>query len=265
MLKVPRLARAAAEDAVASELRAAILKGVLAPETRLRQEELAEQFGVSRMPIRQALLALEREGLVRTNRWRQTVVAPVEADMIRDMYAFRAVVERHVAETLATRHDFDSMPVRRVILAGRRAIASGDVSRAIELDLQFHTMLYDGLGNRVLSSFMRAQWAHIRRVMAVTLTLPRLRARVWDEHASILDAIDARDAVRAAAAAETHMRAASSALLDELRSLEEQRAQASVADGSATPVVKSSRRGSATGRGTARAIRRDAPRLRKRT
>jgi DNA-binding GntR family transcriptional regulator len=136
--------------------------------------------------------------------------------LIRDMYAFRAVVERHVAETLASRPDFDSSSLRQVLESGRKAIAAGDVNRAIELDLRFHTMLYDSVGNQVLSSVMHSQWAHIRRVMAVTLTLPRLRERVWDEHATILDAIDAHDSRRAAAEAEAHMNAASSTLLEQM-------------------------------------------------
>ena len=72
------------------------------------------------------------------------------------------------------------------------------------------------MGNQVLSSVMHSQWAHIKRVMAVTLTLPRLRERVWDEHASILDAIDAHDSTRAAAEAEAHMKAASSTLLEQM-------------------------------------------------
>lgn len=213
MPKLRRLARYAAEDRTLLELRTAILTGTLPPGTRLLQVDLAARLGVSRMPIRQALLALEREGLVRTDRWHGTVVAPLDADFIRDMYAFRAVVERHVAETLAQRTDFDSAPIRKVVASGRKTIASGDISGAIEQDLRFHTMLYDSVGNQVLSSVMRSQWAHIRRVMAVTLTVPTLRERVWDEHASILDAIDAHDAARAAAEAEAHMRAASATLL----------------------------------------------------
>jgi DNA-binding GntR family transcriptional regulator len=216
MPKLKPLARQATEDWALSELRSAILSGTLSPGTRLRQEELASQMGVSRMPVRQALLALEREGLVRTDRWHGTIVSPLDADLFRDMYEFRAVVERHVAETLARRPDFDTSPIRQVVASGRKAIASGDVNRAIELDLRFHTMLYDSVGNQVLSSVMHGQWAHIRRVMAATLTLPKLRERVWDEHASVLDAIDAHDSARAAAEAEAHMHAASSTLLEQL-------------------------------------------------
>lgn len=212
-MPISRLNREAAEDVATTKLRNEILAGVLKPGTRLRQEELAEQLGVSRMPVRQALLNLHREGLIRTDRWHETIVAPLEPDMIRDMYEFRAIIERHVAETLASRSDFDTAPLRQVVEAGRQAITDGDVDRAIELDLQFHTMLYEGVGNQVLSSSMRHQWAHIRRVMAVTLTLPRFRTRVWDEHAAMLDAIDAHDVRRAVTEAANHMSAASAAVL----------------------------------------------------
>jgi DNA-binding GntR family transcriptional regulator len=218
MAKLKPLARQATEDWALSELRAAILTGTLSPGSRLRQEELASRMGVSRMPVRQALLALEREGLVKTDRWHGTVVAPLDSDLIRDMYAFRAVVERHVAETLASRSDFDTAPIRQVLASGRKAIAAGDVNRAIELDLRFHTLLYDSVGNQVLSSVMHSQWAHIRRVMAVTLTMPKMREVVWDEHTAIVDAIDAHDPKRAAAQAEAHMHAASAALLKQLQS-----------------------------------------------
>ena len=218
-MPIARLNREAAEDTATAELRNAILAGVLMPGTRLRQEELAAQMGVSRMPIRQALLALEREGLVKTDRWRQTIVSPLEPDMIRDMYEFRAIIERHVADTLANRPDFDTAPLRQIIAAGKQAVKQGDIERAIELDLQFHTMLYDSVGNQVLSSSMRYQWAHIRRVMAATLTLPRFRARVWDEHAAILDAIAAHDAQRAVTEVANHMIGASAAVLSHLSTI----------------------------------------------
>ena len=64
MTPMRRLRRQPTENLATTELRNAILSGSLAPGTWLRQEELAERFGVSRMPVRQALLALEREGLV---------------------------------------------------------------------------------------------------------------------------------------------------------------------------------------------------------
>jgi DNA-binding GntR family transcriptional regulator len=216
MAKFKPLARQAAEDWALSEVRSAILAGTLPPGTRVRQEELAAQLGVSRMPVRQALLALEREGFVQTDRWHGTIVTPLSAELVRDLYGFRAVIEKHVAGTLARQQEFDSSAVREVLKAGRKAVSLGNIERASELDLRFHTMLYDALGNQVLSSIMEGQWAHIRRVMAVTLSLPTFPKRVWDEHTSLIEAIEEHDASRAAAEAEAHMTAACAALLTQL-------------------------------------------------
>jgi DNA-binding GntR family transcriptional regulator len=211
-----RLKRQPTENIATSALRQEILSGSLEPGTRLRQEELAGRLGVSRMPVRQALSVLEGEGLVKIDPWRGTIVAPLDHDAIRDMYAFRQIVERYVASTLATREVFDTGAIHDVIVAGREATSKGNLLRLIGLDLQFHLHLYEAVGNRVIVSVMRGHWAHIRRVMAVTLTFTEHRTRVWDEHAAIVEAIAAHDAERAGALAESHIVAASTMVMKSL-------------------------------------------------
>lgn len=199
-----------AVNVVTGELRQAILTGSLRPGQKLRQEDLAAQLGVSRMPVRQALAVLEREGLVETDRSRVATVKPLSADYIRDVYKFREVLERYVAETLASRRL--ALPNAREILTSAKAvIANRDTSQAIELDIAFHTHLYDAVGNHVLSEVMRHQWTHIRRVMFMGLFvgLSGFRDSVWDEHAAILDAIENGDVERAGNVAASHMVSAS--------------------------------------------------------
>lgn len=219
MVAMRRLKRQPAENLAATQLRNAILSGSLAPGARLRQVELATRFGVSRMPVRQALLALEREGLVKTDPWRGSIVAPLDPDTIRDMYAVRGILERHVARTLAEQGNFDASALHEVIAAGRQATTKGNYQYLIELDLKFHTQLYEAFGNRVLLDIMRAHWTHVRRIMAITLSLAEYRRRVWDEHAAILKAIEAGDVERAGAAAESHMSAAAVTVIKNLERL----------------------------------------------
>lgn len=168
------------------------------------------------MPVRQALSVLEREGLVIADPWRGTIVAPLDRGAIRDMYAFREIVERYVASTLATRESLDVSALRDLVAAGREATSQRDLSRLIDLDLRFHARLYGAVGNRILVDVMRGQWAHIRRVMAVTLTFTAYRQRVWEEHAAILEAIEARDPERAGALAGSHIAAASAMVMENL-------------------------------------------------
>ena len=79
-------------DVVVDQLRSAILSGALRPGSRIKQEALADQLGVSRAPVRQALLVLEREGLIKSG-VTGAIVAPVDRTMILDLYAFRGIIE----------------------------------------------------------------------------------------------------------------------------------------------------------------------------
>lgn len=211
-----RLKRQPAENLAATKLRDLILSGSFPPGARLLQEALAERLGVSRMPVRQALFALEREGLVKIDPWRGSIVAPLDPAVIRDMYSFRGILERHVARALAQRKSFNLSQIKLTIAAGRRAIAKGDLPRLIDLDLRFHMQLYEAFENRILLEIMRGHWIHIRRIMALTLTIAEYRQQVWDEHAAILSAIEDRDVEEAGILAEAHTSAATEAVIKNL-------------------------------------------------
>lgn len=215
--KMRRIRRATQlADQVTERLRTAILRGDFKPGSRMRQEDLAAQLAVSRAPVREALLVLEREGLVQTDRLSGTVVAPLDAALIRDLYDFREAVERHVAEVAARRTDMSWSAVHEIVKTGLAATqaASPAVALLIDLDLRFHTALYEAAGNRILCDVMRSQWGNMQRVMAATLTVAGYPAQIWDEHAGILDAIMLHDAARAGAFAAAHTRSASLLLVE---------------------------------------------------
>ena len=202
--------------AATNELRAAILSGALEPGTRIRQEDLAHRLAVSRVPIRHALLVLEGEGLVRADRWRGASVAPLDPEMIRDLYQFRGAVEKYVAAFLAEQ-DFDPAPHRAVVVAGRHASSQRDVDRLIDLDLAFHTGLYDAMNNQILSQVMHGLWMHVRRLMVATLALTGHSTQIWEEHGAILDAIESHDSALAGTLAASHTVLATGRLLEHLR------------------------------------------------
>jgi DNA-binding GntR family transcriptional regulator len=159
---------------------------------------------------------LEMEGLVHIDRSGSAVVAPLDADLIRDLYGFREGVERYVAESLAKRNDQSWTPLRELLGAGRKASTGDDQALLIDLDLKFHVALYDALGNRILSDVMRGQWNNMRRVMSATLAISGYSRLIWDEHTAILDAIMQHDPDRAGSLASAHTRAASTRLLERL-------------------------------------------------
>ena len=213
-----RLKREPAADLAISELRRAILTGVLAPGDRIKPEQLAATLGVSRMPVRQALTLLEREGLVKTDRWRGTIVTRLDAELLQNIYDLREIIESSVAATVAQK-PFNSKPVRQLIASGREVASGADIMQMIDLDLRFHTMLYDAFGNRVLSDVMVGLWDHVRRVIHAAVVIEGYRNEIWDEHEAIIDAIDDRDPDRAAALSRGHIGSSSRIALRNLEAL----------------------------------------------
>jgi DNA-binding GntR family transcriptional regulator len=214
-----RLKRVPAAELAISELRKAILTGALPPGRRLKPEALAEEMGVSRMPVRQALSLLEREGLVKTDRWRGTIVTPLDSKLILSIYELRAILERAVAAGVAER-PFDSQSIRSVIALGREAASTENVGGMLDLDVRFHTELYDQFGNAVLSEVMTGLWGHVRRAIRAAVFTAGYRTRIWDEHEGIIDAIDARDPEKAATLASQHIANASRVALRNLEALQ---------------------------------------------
>ena len=204
-------------DAVTKEIRSAILSGSLALGSRIRQEELAKLFEVFCVLVREALRVLESEGLIRNDRWRGATVAPLDVNLIRDVYEFRGVIDSYVVGSLASRSDFNLEKIQKIVKAGRLATQKQDVGRLVTLDLEFHTALYEASGNAVICEVMRGQWSHIRRVMGGTLTIPGYPGQVWDEHAAILEAIEHHKPSVAASRALEHTKAASKRLIENLQ------------------------------------------------
>ena len=112
------LRRAPVVSDAAEQIRSAILDGSLVPGSRIAQDEIAAQLGVSRLPIRQALLVLEGEGLVLLDHNRGAMVAPLDVKFISDLFDFRAVVDSQVAGMLAARRDFDARWLTALVRRG---------------------------------------------------------------------------------------------------------------------------------------------------
>jgi DNA-binding GntR family transcriptional regulator len=202
----------------ADEIRGAILSGALLPGTRIKQQELAARLCVSRQPVRKALLLLQREGLVSIEPGRIATVASLDRRFIADVYEFREVIDGPVAASVAKLSAPDLSHLDEIVARGREAVRLRSLRRLIELDIAFHSALYEAANNQVLIAVMRDQWNHIRRVMAMVLGETSYRNRVWDEHTAILQAIRSGKPRRARTVAAHHARAAGVMLLGSVAS-----------------------------------------------
>jgi DNA-binding GntR family transcriptional regulator len=189
---------------VAERLKAEILAGAWPAGTRLRQVEIAQAYGVSTTPVREALATLQREGLVRAHPQRGAVVFLPSVEDLRHHYEIRAALESLAAAKAAERFEAAwASPLEAVLVEMRDGPAAG---RYLALNQQFHTALYERSARPQLVEMIAA----LRDASSAYLHIYRAQsdfpvARLDAEHHAILAACVARDPERAAAATRAHL------------------------------------------------------------
>jgi DNA-binding GntR family transcriptional regulator len=187
----------AASARVADYLRHAILAGEIRPGEWIRQEEVAERLGSSRLPVREALRILEAEGLTEHERHRGARVPSLSMHEVDVVYRMREQLEQlAIAESIPHLTDAD---LRRMEEIQARIEQDTDVATFLELDREFHLRSYTGCRIEQLTGTVTRLWnatAHYRRSF-MTLTGPGRQWVVNAEHRLLLDAITRRDVVDA--------------------------------------------------------------------
>lgn len=217
-LATPRLgdSHAALTDLVARELHGRIMAGQLAQGERLVEASLSKEFGVSRVPVREALRLLAAEGLVSIEPRRGATVTRFDAQQMREVVEVRATLESLNAKLAARRHNEAQIAqLRRILEEGSRLAEAGDSGALDRLNQQFHDALGEVAGNTVLCDLMRMMRDRTALLFA---PLNRLRGRQnWGEHAAILQAVVAGDDELAALLAARHVYSAAQLAPDESR------------------------------------------------
>jgi DNA-binding GntR family transcriptional regulator len=199
--------RVLAED-VAARMRTAILQGYFAPGERLREEQLANALGVSRGPIREALVQLERQGLVVINRNRGAVVAQLSREDLEELYTLRLAIEE-LAVRRATRFaDADAIAaLDTIVVRIEDAFARGVTeSEAAELDLALHDLIYRTARHRRLEE----TWANMRPQIHILLLSRNVahgdfREMLLTSHQELVGAMRDQDEERAVAFIREHI------------------------------------------------------------
>lgn len=192
-------------ESVYQTIRDAICDGVLAPDERVVQDELAQRLGVSRQPVHQALQQLRKEGFLTETGRRGLVVTPLDPDFARQVYELRAALDGPAAAA-AARHAGEGTRAEgdRIIRAGRAAVAEGDLGAMASADFAFHDFIYQLGGNTLIAAAARGNWHHVRRSIMLLAKAPTTLGPFWDEHEQILGAIAAGDAAGAELLARRH-------------------------------------------------------------
>ncbi|TCL63252.1 GntR family transcriptional regulator [Rhizobium sp. BK251] len=203
-LKIETGETAAAQ--VERDLREAIIRLELAPGTRLSEQEIATRMGVSRQPVREALIALGKSKLVDVRPNRGTVVVRISARQMMEARFVREALETAVVRRAS--ESFDTWTRRRIdnIIARQRAAMEAHDHNAFRReDEQFHIAIAEGAGCSLAWNAIADIKAHMDRVCNLQLRHPDSMMRLIAEHEAIIAAIDSRDADAAASAMCVHL------------------------------------------------------------
>jgi DNA-binding GntR family transcriptional regulator len=203
----PVAAPSPASRRVADHLRAAILGGEIGPGERVRQEDVAQQLGASRIPVREALRMLEAEGLVEHETNKGARVPRLDRHEVDVIYQMRERLEPlALGESLP--HLSADDHARLAGIQDRIEAEGADTARFLELDREFHLGTYGGCRIEQLTATVTRLWnttQHYRRAfMQLTGT-----GRLWvvnAEHRLLLDAVERRDEVDAGRFLAGHIR-----------------------------------------------------------
>ena len=190
-----RLRRTPFTEQAYEQIRRRILANELPPGTQLLEQQLADNLGMSRTPVREAVMRLAREGLVEVRPRHGIRVLPVSASDMREIYEILTALEAAAAEACASRglNDEEMARLTDAVEAMDVALAADDLDAWAAADEVFHRALTELGGNRRLQAFVNTTWDQAHRARMVTLRLRPKPVGSNDAHRAVVAAIAARD------------------------------------------------------------------------
>jgi DNA-binding GntR family transcriptional regulator len=211
-----------ASVAATEVIRQAILDGRLPPGRRLKEEELAQELGISRTPVREALLMLQAEALVDATPNRGAAVRSYSVEDLTDLYQLRALLEGYAARRAGTRLSDEGIRILRESCDRFEELLGDEANMGalVEENFFFHQAILEGAGSPRLGTM-------VRQVIEVPLVY---RSYIWYSpeqqqisshyHSQIMRALEARDSERAELVMKEHIFEARDVLLAHWRELE---------------------------------------------
>jgi len=212
------------KDTVYQQLRDDIVSGALPPGAVLREAELAPRFGVSKTPLRDALVRLQKDGFVAIPPYRSAVVVGYSRTDLREIYELRELLEGACARQAASYISADALAeLAQIVRASAECVAGGQVIEGLaeelaELHDQFDLVMYAQSRNSRIGEMVGNIRGHIKRIGRLTTGIPGRLAKSVPEHEAIYEAIVQRDGAAAEALMRRHIL---SVMADQLTSIAE--------------------------------------------
>jgi len=202
-------------EIVFESMRDAIISGVLKPGERLMEIQLAEEMGVSRTPVREAIRKLELEGFVVMIPRKGVYVAGVSHKDVADVFEIRAALEGLAASLAAERITEEEIEqMERILLYNE-----GDeinLAEVVESDTDFHALVYKASRNERLIQILGNLREQIQRFRATSLAVPGRVKEAIEEHRAIVEALASHDVEKAQELATAHIATAENVMFEAL-------------------------------------------------
>jgi DNA-binding GntR family transcriptional regulator len=205
-------------ELVLEAIREAIKNGTLQPRERLMEIQLADDLGVSRTPVREALRKLEQEGFIVMVPRKGAYVSDLSMKDVADVFEIRAALDGLAGGLAAERITDEELELmERMLVEKGEAINHNDIDKLVEADTKFHEAMYMASRNERLSNIISNLREQIQRFRLTSLSVPGRREDSLKEHRELLEAIQARDVQLARQLAQEHIENAENVLIDSLK------------------------------------------------
>lgn len=202
-------------EMVYESLRDAIVNQVLKPGERLMETELADEMGVSRTPVREAIRKLEQEGYVVLIPRKGAYVSGLSIKDINEVFEIRGALEALAAGLAASRATKEEIEEMELSLAQEASHwETSDLLKTIDVDTRFHELIFKASRNSRVLSMIKELRDQVQRFRTTTLAVPGRMKFALDEHRRIVEAIASRNVQLAQKAAREHIESAENALLE---------------------------------------------------
>ena len=193
-------------DQISAAIRESIATGKLAPGTHLLEVEIAHEMKTSRVPVREALMQLDREGLVVRKANCGTFVTEFTEKMVREVCSLRGLLEGFAASQAVERLTAEDFKRLDAILKSMRIAAeAGDFSRVLACDYAFHSYIMHAAGHELLEEVWRMTDAKVRVYLSATNLMPSDMQFVAESHKRTLSALRSGDPEQARRAMAKHI------------------------------------------------------------
>lgn len=188
-------------------IKSQIITGNYNPGESLVESKLAEELGVSRTPIREAIRLLELEGLVETTPNKGAVVLGISGKDVEDIFAIRELIEGLAARWAAERiTPLEKKELKKVIDLMEFYSQKGDLDELAELDNQFHHIIYEATGSKILNLTLSNLHQYVQLARLESLKVPKRLDQTLSEHHAVLDSFMAGNPDKAQEALTKHVK-----------------------------------------------------------